>query len=285
MRFLINLCLVCALFLAYATRGDCEGRYAGWDTLALKLKADGIPDNLLRSVYNGKVVPEFGLVPFKLKPKETSQMYSGFLAPRIIDLGKQCRDAYQRELKNAEAVFHVEHEVLLAIILVESHCGRVTGRELVVNRLSRVVNTVDPANVKANYRKLLSEDSSVELPAVQARAEYLERVFYPQLKALFEEHLKGNLDLFTLRGSIAGAFGWPQFLPLTYAKYGVDGDRDGHISLYDPADAVFSAAHFLAAHGWKKELSEDEKRKIIWHYNKSEPYIDTVLKLRAVFKE
>ncbi len=277
----VVILLSCGLL---AGESSAQARYAGWETLALKLKSDGVPDSLLRSVYNGKVVPAFEFVPFSVKPRETHDMYAGFISKRIFDLGKVCGDAYARELKNAEVVFHVDKEVLLAIIVVESHCGRMTGKELVVNRLSRVVNTIDPRNTVRNFEKLRREDASVTLKAVRDRAVYLERVFYPQLKALFEEHLKGNLDLFSLRGSIAGAFGWPQFLPLTYAKFGVDGDRDGHVSLFDPADAVFSAAHFLAAHGWKPGISESEQRKIIWHYNKSEPYIDTVLRLKSEFE-
>ena len=51
---------------------------------------------------------------------------------------------------------------------------------------------------------------------------------------------------------------------------------------YASQDAIFSVAHFFAAHGWKDDLSIEEKRAIIWRYNKSDPYIDTVLKLGAL---
>lgn len=253
--------------------------YGGWDRLAARLKSDGIQDSLIRSVYNGTVVPPYSFVPFHLKPKETEGMYAGFQTPQIIELGHLCRDGNTEILKRAQRVFGVEPSIIVAIILVESKCGRRTGRELIVNRLSRVANIGEENNLKNNLDELLKEDPSVTYEQVKNRSEYLEQTFYPQLKALFQEHQKGYLDIFSLKGSVAGAFGWPQFLPLTYSHYGTDGDKDGHISLFNPADAIFSVAHFLAAHGWKKSLNHKEKRDIIWSYNKSEPYIDTVLQL------
>lgn len=253
--------------------------YAGWERLAARLKSDGISETLVRSVYNGSVVPKFSFVPFRLKPLETHDMYQSFRTEKIYELAKLCRDSNAEVLKKAEKIFGVEAAVLTAIIVVESHCGRSTGKELIVNRLSRVSNIGEEKNIEENLKKLQGEDASVTIEQVEARAEYLEKTFYPQLLALFKQHAKGSLDIYSLRGSIAGAFGWPQFLPQTYALFATDGDRDGRISLFNPADAFFSVAHFFAAHGWKKSLSTDEKRKIIWNYNKSEPYIDTVLVL------
>jgi len=56
---------------------------------------------------------------------------------------------------------------------------------------------------------------------------------------------------------------------------------DGVVSLYDVSDAASSAAHYLAVYGWKPGISQAEKRQSIWHYNRSEAYIDTVLGLAA----
>jgi len=69
----------------------------------------------------------------------------------------------------------------------------------------------------------------------------------------------------------------PQFLPRSYLWYGVDGDQDGRVSLYDPADAIPSCAHYLEQYGWKSGLSRTEQRNVIWGYNHSDAYIDTVL--------
>jgi cell wall-associated NlpC family hydrolase len=40
-----------------------------------------------------------------------------------------------------------------------------------------------------------------------------------------------------------------QFLPATFTQYAVDGDHDGRPGVYDPADAIYTAAAMLCADG------------------------------------
>jgi len=49
--------------------------------------------------------------------------------------------------------------------------------------------------------------------------------------------------------SSAGALGWMQFMPATWAAYGVDGNGDGRRDPTDPEDAIPAAARYLAASG------------------------------------
>ena len=49
--------------------------------------------------------------------------------------------------------------------------------------------------------------------------------------------------------SSAGAEGWMQFLPSSWAQYGVDANGDGFEDPYNPADAIFAAARYLRAAG------------------------------------
>ncbi len=74
-----------------------------------------------------------------------------------------------------------------------------------------------------------------------------------------------------------GAIGLPQFLPSSLAKFGVDGNSDGRIDLYDPEDAIFSTANYLKAHGWCQARYPSDKEQVIWHYNHSKPYVSVVL--------
>ena len=114
---------------------------------------------------------------------------------------------------------------------------------------------------------------------VEDRARYLEDRFYPEVKALFQLAKEQQVNLLNLKGSFAGAFGIPQFLPSTYINHAVDGNGDGIISLFNLADAIFSIANYLMHSGWKDNASQKEKESVIWQYNHSEPYIDTVLYL------
>ena len=73
----------------------------------------------------------------------------------------------------------------------------------------------------------------------------------------------------------------PQFLPSAYVKFGIDADGDGRISLFAPPDALASIANFLSSYGWRDEDDELLKKHVIWRYNHSEAYVDTVLNVAA----
>ena len=111
----------------------------------------------------------------------------------------------------------------------------------------------------------------------QRRARYLEETFYPEVKAMFEVARRARVDPLAMRGSPSGAFGFPQFLPSSYVKYAVDGNGDGRISLYDMADAIASAGNYFKQKGWRPGLPVEQQRKVVWEYNRSTPYIDTIL--------
>lgn len=79
-------------------------------------------------------------------------------------------------------------------------------------------------------------------------------------RALFEEELiallriadKNRYTRDQLRGSWAGAFGGPQFLPSIYLRLATDGDGDGMANLFtSPADTLASIANYLRDAGWR----------------------------------
>jgi Transglycosylase SLT domain len=75
--------------------------------------------------------------------------------------------------------------------------------------------------------------------------------------------------------SSAGAEGWMQFLPSSWARYGVDVNGDGYEDPYNPADAIFAAARYLAAADGVANI-----RAAVFSYNHSQAYVDAVM-LRA----
>lgn len=80
--------------------------------------------------------------------------------------------------------------------------------------------------------------------------------------------------------SSAGAQGPMQFMPGTFASYGIDGNGDGRTNVNDVEDAVFSAANLLCANG-----AGDPARlaTAIWNYNHSDEYVAQVLSLAASY--
>jgi hypothetical protein len=79
--------------------------------------------------------------------------------------------------------------------------------------------------------------------------------------------------------SSAGAIGFMQFEPSTWAQYGVDADGDGKIDPYDPVDAIFSAAHYLSVSGVKKNPMQ-----AVFQYNHSTDYVREVLRLAEIYQ-
>jgi hypothetical protein len=78
-----------------------------------------------------------------------------------------------------------------------------------------------------------------------------------------------------LNVSSAGAVGWMQFMPATWRTYGTDGNEDGREDPYNPVDAIFAAARYLAAAGYANDV-----RGALFAYNHADWYVDSVL-LRA----
>lgn len=75
--------------------------------------------------------------------------------------------------------------------------------------------------------------------------------------------------------STAGAQGLMQFMPRTFAAYGVDGNRDGRRDIHNDADSIFSAANYLTASGVTN--GSDGVLKALWAYNHSVSYRNDVL--------
>jgi membrane-bound lytic murein transglycosylase B len=63
----------------------------------------------------------------------------------------------------------------------------------------------------------------------------------------------------------------------------VDGDGDGDRDIRDPADSVFSAAHYLCANGAGRGGHALERA--VWHYNHADWYVALVLKLAGQYAE
>lgn len=261
----------------FVTAEEAQTPYRGWEYIVDKLLKDGIDPKVIDRIYLSPKMPALDIVYFKLKPKEASSIYAGFKDKKLIQKAAEFLKSNRPIFEAAEKVHSVSRNVICAIMLVETRLGANTGKNLIINRLSRVGSIAKPENVLINYHKIYEDDPKVAYKDVFDRAKYLEDRFYPEVLALLKMSHDHHIDLLELQGSFAGAFGIPQFLPSTFLNYAVDGNGDGITSLFNNADAIFSIANYLKHSGWKDEASRGEKESVIWQYNHSDPYIDTVL--------
>ncbi|MEZ5708919.1 MAG: lytic murein transglycosylase [Blastomonas sp.] len=96
---------------------------------------------------------------------------------------------------------------------------------------------------------------STDLPRALATLAYEGR-----RRDLFEGELIAVLKLIdrgiprsVLKGSFAGAFGYPQFLPSVYLRLAKDGDGDGKAEIWSSkADALASIANYFVNAGWER---------------------------------
>jgi len=132
--------------------------------------------------------------------------------------------ANRAALARAERDFGVPAEYVVAIIGVETQYGRNVGRWRVVDALTTLAFDYPP------------------------RADFFRDELTSYLLLARDE----GIDVFATRGSYAGAFGIPQFMPGSARRYAVDFDGSGSIDLHrSPSDALGSVANFLHRHGWK----------------------------------
>lgn len=147
-----------------------------------------------------------------------------FITQQRIEEGVAFIDAHADVLARAESTYGVPAEVITAIIGVETYYGRHKGQHRVLDSLATL----------AFYHPSRGAFFRGELAAFL-------RIAYEQ-----------QVDPTELRGSYAGAMGYPQFIPTSYQAYAVDFDDDGLRDLWEnPVDAIGSVANYFAEHGWK----------------------------------
>jgi Transglycosylase SLT domain len=78
----------------------------------------------------------------------------------------------------------------------------------------------------------------------------------------------------------AGAGGPMQFLAGTWRRYGIDADQDEVADRWNPADAIVSAANYLAASG-----APDDLEAALYAYNPSQAYVAEVLAWAEHYQE
>jgi membrane-bound lytic murein transglycosylase B len=189
---------------------------------------------------------------------------------------------YKKDLKQAEKLYKVEKETITAILLIETRLGKIIGKHSVFNILSSLAMADQPPSleiiknyINANFNYLDHNSRQKLIIDYQERAIRKAEMARAEFVSLIKLWQQDQLDILEIPGSRAGAFGYPQFMPSSLLRYGIDGDKDGKVDLYNYHDAIMSIANYLRAKGWGKEI--DSQYKALLRYNYSQTYANNVI--------
>lgn len=164
------------------------------------------------------------------KPAETTRTYAEyrplFVSDETVENGKRFMEDQAEWLSLAEERTGVSAEVIAAIMGVETRYGNFLGVHRTFDALATLAVTEG------------------------RRADYFQRELINFLLISRDQ----SFDPLSVKGSYAGAMGYPQFMPSSYLAYADDLDGDGNIDIWnDPVDAIGSIARYLSEHGWQRD--------------------------------
>jgi membrane-bound lytic murein transglycosylase B len=166
---------------------------------------------------------------------------SNFLTESRINKGVKFWKENINYLNEASRKYGVAPEYIIGIIGVETNFGGYTGKHSVLDALTSI---------------------ALEFPK-------REKFFTSELENYLLMIRDEKLPPQKIKGSYAGAFGLSQFMPSSFREYAVDLDRDGHINLFTPADAIGSIANYFKGRGkWNNRIPVAMRT----YYNKTRFY-------------
>lgn len=215
---------------------------------------------------------------------ESSLNYDQFISKKSIANAMRYMQTHKIELETAEALYGVDKTVITAIILVETRLGTYLGNRRVINTLATMAALAEKEN-KAALWDSLAESNRFTREKFDKKAERKSKWAYAELKALLEFAQREGVDPVEIKGSYAGAMGISQFMPSNALSLAKDGNEDGKVNLFEHADAVHSIANYLKSYGWVPHVNRQKAHKILYQYNHSNYYVDTLLKISDKLKE
>jgi membrane-bound lytic murein transglycosylase B len=146
-----------------------------------------------------------------------------FVTPERISDGVQFWSDHRQPLERAAHSYQVPPEYIVAILGVETHYGRNTGRYRALDALATLAFDYPPR----------------------------QKFFRSELEQFLVLVNENKLDPLKVNGSYAGALGAPQFMPSQYRRYAIDANTDRRRDLWnDWDDIIASVANYLREHGW-----------------------------------
>jgi membrane-bound lytic murein transglycosylase B len=276
--------------------GSVRPAAADWKPLVERLAADGFNRQTLEALFDR---PEVRFEPDAMADKIQALLRSrsespddiarlkttvrqDYLSNRVIARAHAYILENRAVLEEVHTLYGVPKEIIVSILLIETHLGQNTGNRRVFNRLASMALCTDLETVRLHMNGSLLTPENWEFARRRCREKG--DWAYNELRALLHLADLDALDPLEIRGSIYGAIGLCQFMPSNVFSYGVDADQDGRINLFAKTDALHSIANYLRGHGWRPGMDRDGKHQVIFGYNHSTVYANTVLAVAEKLK-
>jgi len=271
-----------SLLIASPSTAWSSNRALNFQTLQTQLINDEkviFSKKQIKRIYNTPGV-DFDIegISSYFRHQEGKLNYDQFLSSKSIGTARKYIWNHYADLLKAEIDFGVDMDVITAIMLVETRFGSYVGNRPVINILSTMAALENPKIRKAFWNKI-PKKNRITKAEYEKKAVKKANWAYKELKAFIKYVLTEKIDPYSINGSYAGAMGLCQFMPSNIITLAKDGNKDGSINLFHHEDAIASIANYLKRYGWKPGISREEAGKVVYHYNHSKYYVNTILKV------
>jgi len=189
--------------------------------------------------------------------------------------------ANRASLTAAEKEHGVSGSVIASLLWMESRHGVNRGRFHVPSVYVHLLQLTRPevvAHLKQASHKFASGVQPSRLAEIKGRATKKADWALGELRALEKMHHRDRRFVRELRGSFAGAFGIPQFVPSSYLRWARSRNKTSTPDLNRTQDAIQSVAYYLKDNGWRKNKSKTYEKALL-RYNNSQDYARAILKI------
>ena len=187
---------------------------------------------------------------------------------------------YKELLCKTYAETKVEASDIIGILNWESRLGLVTGEQKIIRIFAAQYFFGEKRNDELIKSGEYKKDGAISIEAGRKRVERLKKNAFSNFKALLIQAKEKNFDPLEVKGSWAGAIGFPQFMPASM-KFARDGNGDGKIDLFVMEDAIVSVANYLKLHGYIEKGSVSAFKA----YNNDKIYAEGVKKYSDLVKK
>ncbi len=216
----------------------------------------------------------------KKQAEEHTNYIDKLINDETVKNGVDFFNKYKELFCKTYAETKVEASDIIGILNWESRLGLVTGEQKIIRIFAAQYFFGEKRNDELIKSGEYKKDGAISIEAGRKRVERLKKNAFSNFKALLIQAKEKNFDPLEVKGSWAGAIGFPQFMPASM-KFAKDGNGDGKIDLFVMEDAIVSVANYLKLHGYFEKGSVAAFKA----YNNDKIYAEGVKKYSDLVKK